>query len=140
VVRQLAVDLPPVRMDRGKMEQVFINLFINALHAMSQGGTLTVATRTVQWSEDLASHERIFRQFRPGNTLAVIEVQDTGTGIPENLLSKIFDPFFTTKPVGHGTGLGLAVVKKIVDLHGGAIDIRNAPPGGVRVTLALKLD
>jgi signal transduction histidine kinase len=66
-------------------------------------------------------------------------VQDTGTGIPETLLPKVFDPFFTTKPVGHGTGLGLAVVKKIVDLHGGAIDIRNAPSGGVHVILILKV-
>lgn len=140
VVRQLAVDLPLVPMDRGKLEQVFINLFINALHAMSQGGTLTVTTRAVQWSEALASQERIFRLFKPGDTLAVAEVQDTGTGIPENLLPKIFDPFVTTKPAGHGTGLGLAVVKKIVDLHGGAIGIQNASPGGVRVTLLLKLD
>ena len=121
------------------MEQVFINLFINALHAMSQGGTLTVTTRVVQWSEDLASQESIFRQFKTGDTLAVTEVQDTGTGMPEALLPKVFDPFFTTKPVGHGTGLGLTVVRKIVDLHGGAIAIRNAPPGGVRVTLILKL-
>ena len=140
VVRQLAVDLPLVPMDRGKMEQALINLFLNALHAMSPGGTLTVTTRAAQWSEDLACQERLFRQFKPGDTLAVTEVQDTGTGIPENLLPKVFDPFFTTKPAGHGTGLGLAVVKKIVDLHGGAIDIRNASPGGVRVTLILKLE
>jgi signal transduction histidine kinase len=140
VVRQLAVGLPLVPMDRGKMEQVLINLFFNALHAMSQGGTLTVTTRAVSWSEPLASQEQLFRQFKPGDTLAITEVQDTGTGIPENLLPKVFDPFFTTKPVGHGTGLGLAVVKRIVDLHGGAIAIRNAPPGGVRVTLILKLE
>jgi PAS domain S-box-containing protein len=140
VVRQLAVDLPLVAMYRGKMEQVLINLFINTLHAMSHGGTLTVTTRALPWSEDLASQERIFRQFKLGDTLAITEVQDTGTGIPEALLPKVFDPFFTTKPVGHGTGLGLAVVKKIVDLHGGAIDIRNAPQGGVRVTLILKVE
>jgi two-component system, NtrC family, sensor kinase len=140
VVRQLGVNLPLVPMDRGKMEQVFINLFINALHAMSQGGTLTVTTRVVQWGEDLASREHIFRQFKTGDTLAVTEVQDTGTGIPEALLPKVFDPFFTTKAAGHGTGLGLAVVKRIVDLHGGAVDIRNAPPGGVRVTLILKVE
>jgi signal transduction histidine kinase len=139
VVRQLAVDLPLVPMDRGQMEQVLINLFINALHAMSHRGTLTVTTRTIQWSQELASQEHIFRQFKSGDTLTVAEVQDTGTGIPENLLPKIFDAFFTTKPVGHGTGLGLAVVKKIVDLHGGAITIRNAPPGGVQVTLILKV-
>ncbi len=139
VVRQLAVDLPLVPMDRGKMEQVLINLFINALHAMSHGGTLTVTTQAVAWSEDLASREPIFRPFKPGDTLAVAGVQDTGTGIPEDVLPRIFDPFFTTKPVGHGTGLGLAVVKKVMDLHGGAIDIRNAPARGVRATLILKL-
>ncbi len=83
--------------------------------------------------------DALFWQFKAGDPLAVTEVQDTGTGIPEALLSKVFDPFVTTKPVGHGTGLGLTVVKKIVDLHGGAIGIRNAPSGGVRVTLILKL-
>jgi PAS domain S-box-containing protein len=140
VVRQLAVDMPPVLMDRGKMEQVFINLFLNALHAMSNGGILTVTTRAAQWSEDLASQESSFRRFKSGDCLAITEVQDTGTGIPESLLPRVFDPFFTTKPVGHGTGLGLAVVKKIVDLHGGAIAIRNEPPRGVRVTILLKLE
>ena len=74
-----------------------------------------------------------------GDTLALIEVQDTATGIPEHLLPRVFDPFVTTKPARHGTGLGLAVVKKIVDLHGGAIGIRNAPQGGARATLLLKL-
>ncbi|MGA2865681.1 MAG: PAS domain S-box protein [Verrucomicrobiota bacterium] len=138
IVRQLGADLPLVPMDRGKMEQVFINLFINALHAMPHGGTLTVTTRAIRWSKDLASQERIFLQFKPGDTLAVAEVQDTGTGIPEALLPKVFDPYVTTKPVGHGTGLGLAVVKRIVDLHGGAIAIRNAPPGGVLATVVLK--
>jgi signal transduction histidine kinase len=140
VVRQLAVGLPPVTMDRGKMEQVFINLILNALHAMSNGGTLTITSRAVQWSEDLASQEPVFRQFKSGDSLAVTELRDTGSGIPENLLPKIFDPFFTTGPSGQGTGLGLAVVKRIVDLHGGAISIRNAAPGGVRVTLVMSLE
>jgi len=70
--------------------------------------------------------------------VVILEVQDTGTGIPEDLLPRIFDPFFTTKPTGVGTGLGLSVVKKIIDLHGGAIDIRNAPAGGAMVTLLLR--
>jgi PAS domain S-box-containing protein len=140
VVRQLAIDLPLVPMDGPKMEQVLINLFVNALHAMSEGGTLTVSTRMFSWSGDLASREPMFRQFKAGDALATVEVQDTGTGIPEDLLPKVFDPFFTTKPAGHGTGLGLAVVKKIVELHGGAIAIRNIPPRGARVTLILKLE
>ena len=69
-----------------------------------------------------------------------MQVHDTGPGIPEALLPKVFDPFFTTKPVGHGTGMGLAVAKKIMDLHGATIDIRNAPQGGVRVTMILKVE
>jgi PAS domain S-box-containing protein len=140
VVRRLASELPPVLMDRGKMEQVFINLFLNALQAMSHCGTLTVTTRVIQCPQHLAAQELLFRPFKPGANLAVLEVQDTGTGIPDLLLPKVFDPFFTTKLAGHGTGLGLAVVKKIVDLHGGAIELRNAPPRGALATLILKLE
>jgi PAS domain S-box-containing protein len=140
VLRQLAVDLPLVPMDKGKMEQVFVNLLMNALHAMPQGGTITVTTRTIRWSEDLASQKPNLPQFKPGDTLAVAEVLDTGCGIPEAMLPKIFDPFVTTKPAWQGTGLGLTVVKKIMDLQGGAIELRNAPFGGVRVTLMLKAE
>ena len=139
VLRDLATALPPVQIDSGRIEQVCINLFINAIHAMAGGGTLTVRTRTVRLGEDLASHPRLFRQYKTGDHLVVTEVQDTGTGIPEENLAKIFDPFFTTKEVGVGTGMGLTVVKKIVDLHGGAIEIRNAPPGGALVTMILKV-
>jgi signal transduction histidine kinase len=138
VVRELGADLPQVRLDRGKMEQVFINLFINALQAMSQGGVLTVTTRHGRFGEDLKLSGPAFSQFKPGDPVVIAEVQDTGPGIPEGQLPRLFDPFFTTKPAGVGNGLGLSVVKKIVDLHGGAIDIRNAPPGGARVTLVLE--
>jgi signal transduction histidine kinase len=69
----------------------------------------------------------------------VAEVEDTGTGIPEPDMAKIFDPFFTTKPTGVGTGLGLPVSKKIIELHGGLLDIKNKREGGVRVTIMLKI-
>jgi signal transduction histidine kinase len=138
VERKLAADLPPVPLDRSKMEQVFINLFINALQAMSQGGVLTVTTRHRRFGEDLRMSGSTFPQFKPGELVVIAEVQDTGKGISEANLPKIFDPFFTTKPVGIGTGLGLSVVKKIIDLHGAAIDIRNNPLGGVLATLMLR--
>jgi signal transduction histidine kinase len=140
VVRRLAPDLPPVKLDRSRMEQVLINLFINALQAMSQGGILTVTTRFCRFGDDLNLGAPTFPQFKPSDPLAIIEVQDTGKGIPEAVLPRIFDPFFTTKPTGVGTGLGLSVARKIMDLHGGAIHIRNASPGGVVATLLLKAD
>jgi hypothetical protein len=138
VVRKLDAELPPVMLDRSKMEQVFINLFINALQAMSQEGVLTVTTRHRRFGEDLNLTGPAFAQFKAGELVIITEVQDTGKGIPEDHLARIFDPFFTTKPTGVGTGLGLSVVKKIMDLHGGAIDIRNAPLGGVVATLMLR--
>lgn len=140
VVRKLDPHLPRVKIDRGKIEQVFINLYINAMQAMSPGGVLTLTTKAGQLGENLALSETAARPFHPGEPVVIAEVQDTGTGIAPANLPKVFDPFFTTKPVGVGTGLGLSVVKKIVDLHGGGIDLRNNAPGGVVVTLVLKAD
>jgi len=121
---ELSESLPRVTLDEGKMEQVFVNLFINAAHAMPSGGTLTVRTRCGPASG----------QFHDGGTL-IAEVEDTGPGIPEEKLAKVFDPFFTTKAPGKGTGLGLSVSKTIVEMHGARIDLRNRPEGGVRATL-----
>jgi PAS domain S-box-containing protein len=140
VVRKLDAHLPAVKMDRLKIEQVFINLLINALQAMSPGGVLTVTTRAGQFGENLKVNETAFRQFSRGEQVVLAEVKDTGTGIAAVNLPKVFDPFFTTKPVGVGTGLGLSVVKKIVDFHGGGVDIQNAAQGGVVVTLVLRAE
>ena len=140
VVRKLDAHLPAVKMDRGKIEQVFINLLINSLQAMSPGGVLTVTTRAGQFGENLKVNETAFRQFSRGEQVVLAEVQDTGSGIAAVNLPKVFDPFFTTKPVGVGTGLGLSVVKKIVDFHGGGVDIQNAAQGGVVVTLVLRAE
>lgn len=140
VLRHLGGDLPRVVVDRQKIEQVLINLFINALQAMSQGGVLSVATRAGCLGEDLKLSQTAFPQFKCGDRLAVIEVQDSGPGIPEEDFPRLFDPFFTTKPVGVGAGLGLSVAKTIVEFHQGAIQIQNVPQGGALVTLVLRAE
>ena len=138
VVRQLQAPLPRVRMDRRKIEQVLINLFINALQAMSAKGTLSITTRSGYLGNDLVLTNGAERCFPSGERVVVAEIRDTGPGIAEPHLARIFDPFFTTKPVGLGTGLGLSVVKKIMDLHDGTVEIQNAAEGGAQVTLVLR--
>lgn len=139
LITTLSDDLPPLELDANKIEQLFINLLMNAMQAMPRGGTLAVKTYAKQLTEiDCRSSRKIADRFRAGETVAVAEVEDTGVGIPEKNLSKIFDPFFTTKPPGQGTGLGLTIASKIVEMHGGNIDIQNRQEGGVRVTLMFK--
>jgi PAS domain S-box-containing protein len=99
-----------------KLQQVFLNLFLNARDAMPSGGWLTIATR----------HE--------GGEI-VADVSDTGTGIPEELLARIYDPFFTTKAIGHGTGLGLSITYGIVREHDATIHCESAAGTGTRFTL-----
>jgi PAS domain S-box-containing protein len=140
VARKLDGQLPRARIDRVKIEQVFINLFFNAVQAMPSGGALSVSTRAIRFGEDYQPDGTGFYPFGPGELVVLAEVEDKGPGIPEANLPKIFDPFFTTKAPSGGSGLGLSVVKKIVDMHGGAIDIRNAPQGGVVATLMLKAE
>jgi two-component system NtrC family sensor kinase len=140
VVRRLESALPRVRIDRVKIEQVLINLLLNALQAMSAGGVLTVGSRTARFGEDFAPKESGTSRFTRGDLLVIAEVRDQGKGIKEQDLPKIFDPFFTTKATTGGTGLGLSVVKNIVDMHSGTISIQNAPEGGVVATLALKAE
>jgi signal transduction histidine kinase len=109
---------------------------------MPEGGTMTVRTyaRNVGANgpgRDEGSREADHR--RTGETAVIAEVIDSGTGIPENKLAQIFDPFFTTKETGKGTGLGLTVTKKIMELHGGVIEIRNRKEGGVLVELRFRV-
>jgi signal transduction histidine kinase len=139
VVREYGADLPPVAADKTRLQQVFVNLIFNAVHAMPQGGTLTLRTYTRQASE--TSHfegSRKAASLWVGDPVVVAEVDDSGCGIPEEHLVRIFDPFFTTKPTGEGTGLGLPVSKKIIELHGGILSVKNRREGGVRASVLLK--
>ena len=132
VVRHFATDLPEHRVDAAKIEQLFMNLFTNALHAMGERGTLTITTRATLLDAADAAFDAGGRggaALHEGDPVIVIEVADTGAGITPENLGKLFEPFFSTKPTGQGMGLGLTVAKKIVDLHRGIIQLRNREDG-----------
>jgi len=120
VERQLRARVPMVFGNAGKLQQVFLNLFLNARDAMPGGGTLRVSTTS------------------EGASLRV-SVEDTGTGIGAEDLKRIYDPFFTTKEVGKGTGLGLSVSYGIVQEHGGTIGVESMPGEGTRFSLELPM-
>jgi PAS domain S-box-containing protein len=133
-------DLPLLELDRIKIGQVFVNVFTNAIHAMGESGTLSISTRAEQVTGvgGNISGSRS-EAFRAGQRVVVVKVEDTGPGIPESKLDKVFEPFYTTKPTGKGTGLGMTVVKSIIDLHGGTVEVFNRKEGGACVTIALKI-
>jgi len=139
MIKTLGINLPHVRLDKNRVQQVLVNTIMNATHAMPNGGMLTIRTYTRKLAEiDQDVGDRTGNRLRAGDYVLVTEIDDTGTGIPDDKISKIFDPFYTTKATGKGTGLGLTVSKKIIELHGGTIDIRNRRVGGVSVTIMFK--
>lgn len=128
---ELQQDLPLVEADAGEIEQVLVNLIFNAVDAMLEGGDLTLRTQ-------VASRTPLSRgETDKPNEFVVIQVVDTGVGIPEHLQAKIFEPFFTTKPNGRGTGLGLSSASAVVHEHGGEIEVRSAPGAGSTFTIYL---
>ena len=132
VKEQLDASLPAVSGDANRLEQVFEELLENASHAMPSGGTLHLMT-TKATSEQL-DHFGLPRQ----REAVVVEVADTGPGIPAADKSRIFESFFTTR--GTGTGLGLAIVRKYVELHGGRIEERGIPGQGAHFVIILPVD
>ncbi|WP_174801911.1 cell cycle histidine kinase CckA [Martelella limonii] len=128
-----ARNLWPVKTDPGQFGQVITNLSVNARDAMPNGGTLTVTTRNVPASEVASLGLREV----PENDFVMVEVADTGTGIPPEVLDKIFEPFFTTKDVGKGTGLGLAMVYGIVTQSGGYLTAVSEVGKGTRFIILL---
>ena len=139
VEKNMAENLPPVALDRSKVEQVLINLFVNAMHAMPEGGDVIVRTFTERSSvAGPETGDRKNERIRAGDPIVVMEISDSGQGIPEEKIEKIFDPFFTTKPNGKGTGLGLTVSKKIIELHGGTLQLLNRPESGVTARITFK--
>jgi PAS domain S-box-containing protein len=132
----LGEGLPEIALDENKIEQVFVNLCTNAIHAMPKGGVLSIKTCMRELAEgDERAGARTSEGLRAGDSVVVAEFSDNGHGIPAGKGAAIFDPFFTTKPPGKGTGLGLTVSRKIVELHGGRLEVENRPEGGVRASV-----
>jgi PAS domain S-box-containing protein len=121
-------ELPPALADPRSVEQILLNLATNARDAMPQGGALTIRLRV----EEGEPEDPIFS----GRAL-VLEVADTGRGMDEETAARAFDPFFTTKPAGRGTGLGLAMVARVVAAHGGTVQLESVVGEGTRVTVRL---
>ncbi len=121
MIPSLHPDLPVISADPVQLNQVVVNLVLNALQAMPRGGRLTVKT--------LMSGDHIF-----------LIVEDTGIGMSKEVLKQIFTPFFTTKDVGQGTGLGLPVVHGIITSHGGSIHVESNVGGGTRFEIQLPVE
>ena len=126
-------DLLPVRVDERQLEQVIMNLVVNARDAMPRGGEVRITTRNVHLDEDLHRDRAVV--FK--GEYVVIEVADSGNGIPEDKLHKIFEPFYTTKQVGEGTGLGLSTAYGIIKQTGGFIFVESPPGSGAIFTIYL---
>jgi two-component system cell cycle sensor histidine kinase/response regulator CckA len=130
--RKTAKDLWNVEVDRGQMEQVFLNLYVNAWQAMPGGGEIYLETDNV-----LLNDEQVFPYaIKPGKYVK-ITITDTGTGMDEKTQERIFDPFFTTKEMGRGTGLGLATVYGIIKGHHGLINVYSETGHGTTFTIYL---
>ncbi|MBK7905735.1 MAG: PAS domain S-box protein [Gemmatimonadetes bacterium] len=130
---RIEADLPQVMVDAGQIEQVIVNLAVNARDAMPQGGRLTIEATTVELDEAYArDHAHI-----TAGQYALIAMSDTGMGIPDDVLPRIFEPFFTTKEVGEGTGLGLSICYGIVREAGGHIAVYSEVNKGTTVRIYL---
>jgi signal transduction histidine kinase/CheY-like chemotaxis protein len=129
----LAPALGRVKADPGQLEQVLLNLVVNARDAMPQGGTLTIDTTNVEWDE-LVAHGR--SSLSPGSYVR-LTVHDTGMGMDAATRSHLFEPFFTTKAPGQGTGLGLSTVYGIITQSGGHIEVDSAPAQGAMFAIYL---
>jgi two-component system, cell cycle sensor histidine kinase and response regulator CckA len=117
----LASNLGAVRADQSQIEQVIVNLIVNARDAMAKGGWLTVSTENVDWAGGVSV---------PKGRYVVLSVKDTGTGMDPEVLAHIFEPFYTTKEVGKGTGLGLSTVYGIVEQSAGYVTVESEPGKG----------
>jgi signal transduction histidine kinase len=131
VTLDVAPDLPPVECDHYQLCQVFTNLIANAFEALDGKGTIAIAASLGAMEPDPA----FASAPQEPTPIVIVDVADNGPGVPEELNDRIFDPFFTTKL--KGTGLGLGIVRKIVDAHDGRIDLSSSKDTGTRFRVTL---
>lgn len=122
ITKKLSSDLPPIKVDAQQLHQALMNVILNSLEAMTQGGELKICTEYDQRGEAIK-----------------IDIIDTGIGIPEENLPHLFEPFFSTKPEGKGTGLGLPIVYEIIDEHNGSIEVESSLNKGTTFTIKLPI-
>jgi signal transduction histidine kinase/CheY-like chemotaxis protein len=134
-LKQIVGEVPPVSVDPGQLQQVIINLALNARDAMTDGGTLTITTAGTNVSSGVTAADG---STIPAGRYATLEVSDTGQGMDALLQTRIFEPFFTTKPIGRGTGLGLAAVLGVLGQNHGFIRVSSAPRMGSTFTVYLQ--
>lgn len=123
IITKLSDNIPEISYDKGQIQQVLVNLIINAAQSMPNGGTITISTSLTASKCE-------------GNSVK-IDIEDTGVGIPEENLEKIFQPFFSTKPPEEGTGLGLSISKDIIEKHSGKITVKSQVSKGTCFTIYL---
>jgi two-component system NtrC family sensor kinase len=122
VALNLSPDIPEITADPDRLRQVFMNLLLNAVQAMPEGGKIVVST-----------------EFDKDGGLIKATFRDTGTGIPREEQEKVFEPFFTTKRPGEGTGLGLAICARLLEEHGGTVEVSSEPGKGSLFTVTLPI-
>lgn len=140
IVRKINENIPKVLVDKNKIEQVFVNIFLNAIQAMPEGGKITVRSygkKLKKFKNGIG--KRKVDYFKIGEKAVIIEIGDAGIGISKKDLKKVFAPFFTTKGASRGVGLGLSVCRNIITMHRALIDIKSQQGKGTKVILTLKI-
>ena len=138
VVREFDARLSPIFIDSNRIEQVLVNLILNAVHAMPSGGVLKLKTYQKILDGEVKNTRNLkYKDLAVGAPVVFIEIEDNGTGIPDDKLDKVFDPFFTTRRAKGGVGLGLSVARNIVEMHEGGIWVENLKKTGTRAGVIL---
>ena len=138
LIKQLEGSIPSIHLDENRIEQVIMNLILNAVYAMPDGGILKIKTYNTKLTRNQILSEVISEGWKHGQNVVVVEVEDSGCGIPQDKLNKVFDPFYTTRRGTGGVGLGLTVSRNIMDMHDGKIILANNEKQGAKAILVFK--